>query len=204
MTTTEQTPLAHLLRAAINAHSGTSFSPEKRGEQLIKEYEAVLQSDLDEISAADDETKQNYKARFIKHLNAWLSAKSRIVSTMIAGGSNFPVRRMEKYNRWEDSAYKTFFDFREKATKGILKQVEANKPQEQKQSETWVRIERNLLSTISTIIDIDEGRNTYSSRPLFVSNLTGFIKRMAQNGQTDHVRKAIDLINKLNTTVKSQ
>ena len=70
------TPLQHLLRAAINAHRGTSFSPEKRGEQLIKDYEEQLTSDMEQIKEATAETKETYKSRYIKHLNSWLSAKA--------------------------------------------------------------------------------------------------------------------------------
>jgi hypothetical protein len=33
---------------------------------------------------------------------------------MIAGGSNFPVERMRKYNNWEHSAGERFFEFRRK------------------------------------------------------------------------------------------
>ena len=127
------TPLQHLLRSAINAHRGTSFSPEKRGEQMIKDYEELLQDDLKQISEADNETKGTYKARFIKYLGAYISAKSRIISPMISGPSNFPVRRMQKYNNWEDNAYKAFSEFREKAITGIKKQIQRDKPEEQKQ-----------------------------------------------------------------------
>jgi hypothetical protein len=59
----EATHLQHLLKAAINAHRGTSFSPEERGQRMIKDYEEVLQDDLKQISEASSETKETYKAR---------------------------------------------------------------------------------------------------------------------------------------------
>lgn len=194
--------LQHLLKSAISAHNGTSFDPEKRGQQLIAGYEETLTEDLKLIESATDEAKQRYIDGYVKHLSHYLNARGRIVSPMISGGSNFPVRRMQKYGRWEDSAYKQFKEYREKALKGLQRQIEADKPQAQKNDETWQRIERELLGKISTIIDIDEGRNNYSSRALFVSNLTGMIKRMASNGRTEHVRKSIELINKINLTTK--
>ena len=197
-----QVNLTPLLKAATRAHNGTSFDPEKRGQQMIDEYTNILTSDLELIKDATDEVKELYVSRFTKYLGAYISARSRIISPMISGGSNFPVRQQQKYHRWEDSTYNKFKEFRNKAIKGIQRQIEADKPQSQKNDEIWQRIERELLGKIATIIDIDEGRNTYSSRALFVSNLTGMIKRMAQNGKTEHVRKSIDLINKLNTTVK--
>lgn len=201
ITTTQPTAthLQHLLKSAINAHRGTSFSPEKRGEQLIKDYDEQLTNDLEQIKEATSEVKETYKSRYIKHLNAWLSAKSRIVSTMISGGSNFPVRRMQKYNGWEDNAYKAFSEFRDKALNGIKKQIQRDKPEEQKQDEAWKSIERNILSSAGTIMDIDNGVNTWSARQLFVSSITGFINRMAKNGQAEHVKKAIELIRLLNS-----
>lgn len=201
-TLTKAGHLQNLLNLAISAHNGTSFDPEKRGRQLIEGYEETLTQDLKRIESATEEVKQRYIGGFIKHLSRYLHARSRIVSPMISGGSNFPVRRMLKYGSWEDSAYKYFNEYREKAIKGIQRKIEQDKPQSQKDNEAWKRIERELLGKIATIIDIDEGRNNYSSRALFVSNLTGMIKRMAQNGRIDHVRKSIELINKINLTTK--
>lgn len=201
-TLTQAGHLQHLLKLAISAHNGTSFDPEKRGVQLIEGYEKTLQDDLKRIESATDEAKQRYVDGFIKHFSHYLNARGRIVSPMISGGSNFPVQRMLKYGRWEDNAYQQFAQYRDKAINGIQRQIEADKPQAQKDNEKWQRIERELLGKISTIIDIDEGRNNYSSRALFVSNLTGMIKRMAANGHTDHVRKSIELINKINLTTK--
>ena len=123
--------------------------------------------------------------------------KSRIVSTMISGGSNFPVRRMQKYNGWEDNAYKHFQEFRTKALTGIKKQIERDKPEEQKQDEAWKSIEKSILSSAAAIIGIDNGEKGLT-RSLFVNSITGLIKRMAENGQTGHVKKAIDLIRLLN------
>lgn len=191
------TPLQHLLKAAINAHRGTSFSPEDRGHRMIKDYEEVLQGDLNQISEASSEVKETYKARFIKYLNAYISARSRIISPMISGPSNFPTRRMQKYNGWEDNAYKAFDNYRTIALAGIKKQIQRDKPEEQKQDEAWKSIEKNILSSAATIIAIDNGESCYT-RSLFVSSITGLIKRIAANGQTGHVKKAIDLIRLLN------
>jgi len=191
------THLQHLLKAAINAHRGTSFSPEERGQRMIKEYEEVLQDDLNQISEASSEVKETYKVRFIKYLGAYISARSRIISPMISGPSNFPTARMKKYNGWEDNAYKAFDEFRTKALTGIKKQIQRDKPEEQKQDEAWKSIEKSILSSAATIIAIDNGESCYT-RSLFVSSITGLIKRIAANGQTGHVKKAIDLIRLLN------
>jgi len=199
-TLTEVGHLQNLLKLAISAHNGTSFDPEKRGKQLIEGYEETLTQDLKRIESATEEVKQRYIGGFIKHLSRYLHARSRIVSPMISGGSNFPVRQQQKYHRWEDSTYNKFKEFRNKAINGIQKQIERDKPQEQKEREVWQSIKATVLDKIATIVSIDTGVNTYTSRQLIVSNLTSFVKRLAANGQTDHVKKVIALIQEVNQT----
>jgi len=194
--------LENLYQTAYDAYRGTSFDPEKRATQTLKDYEEVLQDDLNQISEASAEIKEQYKQRFIKFFTAWLSSRSRIVSSMISGGSNFPVRRMQKYNNWEDNAYNRFSEFREKALTGIKKQIQRDRPEEVKRDERWQSIEKEILRTAGIIAGIDNGTERGLARPLFVSSLTGFIKRMVANGQTEHVKKAIELIRQINSTGK--
>lgn len=192
--------LTQLAEKAKLAHYGTSFTPEERGVQMIKEYEAILAADLELIKGASSEIKEQYRDRFITHLGNYMNARARIVSPMIAGPANFPTRKMEKYRNWEHSAYDKFKNFREKALHGIQSQIEKDKPAQQRADEAWASIEKELLWKIAGIIDVDNGG--FGARSLLVSNLTGFIKRMAANGQTDHVKKAIELIRENNKKAK--
>ncbi len=105
---------------------------------------------------------------------------------------------MEKRNRWTDNKYAAFREWREKALKAILRQIEDAKPEAQKLEENWDRIKKSILISAKTITDIDSGTNTYSSRPLFVNSITGLIKRMAENGQAEHVRRAVELVREIN------
>ncbi len=191
-----QTSLEDLKSLAYRANSGTSFSPEKRAEQTISEYTELLNSDLDTIAAASEQVKSEFVARFKKHLSHYLSAKSRCVSPMIAGPSNFPVRQQEKYHNWEDSAYSRFKEWRNKAIKAICKQIEKDKPQDQKTNEAWESIKKFIQYKAQAIVDIDNGAPY--SRALFVNSLTGFVKRIAKNGQAEHVKRALELIKELN------
>lgn len=115
---------------AMRAHSGTSFTPEKRAESEIAGYAATLDRDREMIlSLGEDKEsleaefnryREGYKARTLAHLHA----KSRIVSTMIAGPSNFPVRRMEKRNETEHKRLEELISFRERALDAIRKKFQ--------------------------------------------------------------------------------
>jgi len=115
--------LQHLTRQAINAHNGTSHTPEKRGAQLINDYSEELQSDMDELQneGIAEDIILEYKQRYERNLTSWLYAKSNCLSTMIAGPSKFPVRRAEKANRSEDRHYQVFRNWRERAKKAIVR-----------------------------------------------------------------------------------
>lgn len=116
-------------QAAISAHNWTSFSPEKRGEQLIKDYDAQLSEDMEELRAAGitEETINEYKARYIALFRSWLHAKGNTFSSMITGGSNFPVRRHEKANRSEERHYTLWQEWRARAKKAITRKAQPEK-----------------------------------------------------------------------------
>src|SRR5688572_29585551 len=95
---------------AIAAFSGTSFTPEKRAESARSEYAQTLQADYELFAQHADKGGtldmlaaefEQYRAGYAKHYRAWLSSRSRCMSAMITGPSNFPVRRMEKRNNIE-------------------------------------------------------------------------------------------------------
>lgn len=120
--------LEHLHELARRAHYGTSFSPEKRGDQLVKDYSAELQEDIDNIRKEaikhgqdPDATIERYKERYEQHLTSWLHSKSSCISSMITGPSNFPTRRAEKLNGWEENKYNFFREWRDRCLKAIYK-----------------------------------------------------------------------------------
>ena len=121
--------LNEYLKRAIAAHQGTSFSPERRGEQLIKEFTELLEADLKEIGP---ENHEQYATRYKRYLSDWLGAKSRCLSSMITGPARFPVERNRKANEAEHRKYETFMQWREKAKKAIARQ---GKPQYSNQAE---------------------------------------------------------------------
>lgn len=117
--------LQHLEWKAKAAHRNTSFSPERRGEQMIKEYSEELTGDIEELKTggASDESISDYKTRYERYFSSYLGAKSNCFSVMITGGSNFPVRRHEKANRSEQKHYEIFREWRQRAKKAILRKA---------------------------------------------------------------------------------
>jgi len=118
--------LSHLEEKAKRAHYNTSFSPERRGEQMIKEFSEELASDIAEIKegGADEANIADYKARYEKFFTSYLHAKSNTFSVMITGAGNFPVRRHEKANRSERRHYEIFREWRIRAKKAIIRKAQ--------------------------------------------------------------------------------
>lgn len=108
------------LTLAISAHGGTSLIPEKRGNQEIADYANTVAKDYEHLSAqARESTRAEFETAFTYYREgyrrrtvAWLGSRSRCMSTMITGGSNYPVRRQEKRNRWADNKLSALIEFR--------------------------------------------------------------------------------------------
>lgn len=121
--------LQEFLQKAIIAHNGISFSPEKRGEQTIKEFSQQLAADLAliekiclkySVSEANIESiKARYQDRYQRLFGDWLNAKANCISVMIAGPSNFPTRRAQNANNSERNKFALFQEWRERFIKSL-------------------------------------------------------------------------------------
>lgn len=187
--------LEDLWDVAVRAFDGTSFSPEERAAQYIRDYEQALLNDLKQVP---DEEQEQYTAKFKEWVRTLFDKHSRIMSAMITGPARFPTRRNEKANNYYDSAVKEFGEWREKALKAIARRVEAAKPQEQKDNEAWDALRCDIGSSARTIIEINNGTNKYSYKPLFVSSIYGKVERIAKHGNVELVERAIAFIRELN------
>lgn len=121
--------LQHLEERAVRAHNWTSFSPEKRGAQMISDYGQELADDLKELKDQNvsEESLADYQSRYERFFSSYLGAKSNCFSVMITGGSNFPVKRHEKANRSEHRHYEIFREWRERAKKAIIRKAQPAK-----------------------------------------------------------------------------
>jgi hypothetical protein len=118
------------LELARQAHAGTSFDPEQRAESERRGYAGALQASYDMLSqyattnekrALLDEEFARYRAGYAAKYRAYLAARGRCVSTMIAGGSNFPVRRQQKRSMIADKRAKEVQEFQGRALAAIKK-----------------------------------------------------------------------------------
>lgn len=96
---------------ARRAHYHTSFTPEKRAESFCAGFDA----DLANLQAAGVPQAKidRYEALIVRHMQV----KSRCLSSMITGPTNFPVARAEKANRAEHTASEAVTDYYNKIVK---------------------------------------------------------------------------------------
>lgn len=104
-----------LKEIAYRAYSNTSFTPEKRAAQILKELKEELTEDLKALG----ENAGNYEAKYIGYARSWLEKKSRCLSAMITGPSNFPVKKNRKANDAEAKGWENFRRWREKYFKAV-------------------------------------------------------------------------------------
>ena len=95
---------------AYRAHTGTSFSPEKRAASECAYYDEICEEFR---NAGKESAIEKFTALFVKSM----SAKSRCFSSMISGPANYPVARQEKLRGYEHNATVAMMDFVDKVRK---------------------------------------------------------------------------------------
>ena len=96
---------------AYRAYTGTSFSPERRAENVCKEFDQSIES-LKALNVPADKIER-YESLWLK----WMNAKSRCLSSMITGPANFPTARNEKANNAEHRACNALCEYYDKLIK---------------------------------------------------------------------------------------
>jgi hypothetical protein len=109
-----------------DAHVWSSFYPEKRADQMIKEWSDMLENDLEQLG----ENQGNYKDKFIDKWLKWVNSKSKCASSMITGAANFNVRKNLKNLNYEQSNYEQLMKWREKYFKAVNR-VKTPSPEEE-------------------------------------------------------------------------
>lgn len=117
---------------AVRAFNGTSFNPERRGESIRNDYAQTMQAayetlrkhaekggTLDMLESEFSRFKSGYRARTEK----WLHTHSRCISSMIAGPSNFPVRRAQKLNDVEHKRLTELVEFGQRGLSAAIRNL---------------------------------------------------------------------------------
>lgn len=95
------------------AHNGTSFTPDVRADQAVREYSAELEADLSELG----DNTGNYARKYVEHLRTYTARMSRCMSPMITGPSNFPAEANRKRMASAMKAWDEFQAWRERYIK---------------------------------------------------------------------------------------
>jgi hypothetical protein len=120
------------LSSALEAYRHTSFSPEKRAANVIKEYAETLASDYASLSKAASvsgtqallpDLFAKYREGYKNHFAQWLWARSRCISSMITGPSGFPVERARKANEREHKVCGTMIYYRTNALQTLRRKL---------------------------------------------------------------------------------
>jgi hypothetical protein len=121
------------LDVAVAAHRGTSWTPDERGEQERQMYAAGLGADWDALfRLADTDEKRatleseftRYRAGYCSHYLVYLDARSRCMSSMIAGPSRFPTAKNAKWSSTADKRGNELAEYRLRALAAISKELQ--------------------------------------------------------------------------------
>jgi hypothetical protein len=191
---------------ARRAHEGTSFVPEQRAKQAQQAYADDVNGFYERMAELAktnlqrtllDKAIQTYKTTYLQKYGDYLRSHGNVVSTMIAGPSNFPVARMEKRSRWADNKRDAFLEWKQKAEAAIRKTILEARPEEEKDHAEWIDLSRDLTRSLNAIADIDAGSSPYT-RSAFVNSIAGKVERLAHNGEAELVEHALALIRNYN------
>ncbi len=155
---------------AYRAHTGTSFSPEKRAASYCSDFDQSISQlkSLDVPQAKIDK----YESLWVNHMRA----KGRCLSSMITGPANFPVRRNEKANNAERKAGETCFDYFEKLVKDIKKEEYYRKNPEARpvmsgDADAVERLEKQLAAVKTAHQTMVEANKILRKKPLDMEKL---------------------------------
>ena len=111
------------LDLAIRSREGISFTPEREGEIIVKEFDDELEAIYKELLRyVKTEAQKKYLDYWIKDFaekyaekeKDYLSSMSEIYSPMIAGPSKFPTERMRKRNEITDRKLHDMLEWEDK------------------------------------------------------------------------------------------
>lgn len=117
------------MSAAVQAHNGTSFVPEKRGEGEKASYAEFMATFFNRVlKVAGEERKDealaelsSFRERYRDRQISLLRRRGGLMSTMVTGPSNFPVRRQQKKSDAYHNALTEHIEWTRRVTEKILR-----------------------------------------------------------------------------------
>jgi hypothetical protein len=125
------------LSMARQAHAGTSFDPDKRGEDEVRDYVQHLravQNSLNNIAETPEQQAlaaaefERYRQGYQRRYTDSLARRGRIVSPMIVGPARFPVDQMEKRRSSYERSINELLEWSDRAQNAAKKAVLAAAP----------------------------------------------------------------------------
>uniref|UniRef100_UPI0019810356 hypothetical protein n=1 Tax=Paludisphaera soli TaxID=2712865 RepID=UPI0019810356 len=180
-----------------------SMDPDRRGDQDREDYAATviglyaelwLLAQTDEQRVILDREMHRFRDGYYQRVIAFHASYSRVVSSFIAGPSNFPVERMRKRGDAAHNRLNELIDYRKKAAEAVRRKVLAARPVEAVDAEEWGRLQRDVRRSLATIAGIDDGTERGYDRSAFANSIAGKVERLAKAGEVRLVERAVELV----------
>lgn len=177
-------------QALESAYRGTSFVPEKRAADEIAGNVRWFNGTVDDMARLCSNEEQRaylaeqlprFKDKYLGLFRACTAAQSRCLSTMIAGGSNFPVRRAEKANASHMRHINAMIDWQPRAIAAIKKGIEERK--------TPAQVEADYMDDVRKMV-----RHAYLRADFGRRNFYGRFQTWAKYASDEMVRTALDYL----------
>ncbi|PSL23489.1 hypothetical protein [Dyadobacter jiangsuensis] len=188
---------------ARRAYFNVSFSPEKRGDSVVDGYIQTM-TKLASFIAENTEDKElgqqvfdKLREGYRKRTQAWLSATSRCLSSMITGPARFPVRKAEKANSAEhkrSTEMLAYYDNMQKYALSYLKAVDRRKTDKENKTHYFKGLEVVENYDEDRLQLIFDGKPTEEARSLLKKNGFRWSLRFSawQRQLTDNARRAFN------------
>ncbi len=187
-------------RKGYDAYRNMSMSPERRANSDIEGYVQAVNGFYGEMGnlakteqqrAVLDSAIQEYRRRYIGHMNAMWAASSRTVSSMVTGGSNFPVARNRKRLDTYDRRVKEFLEWEGRAKASIRQEISDARPDEVKAEDAWKTVEKQVLSIAADSKAAQDGDFLYDLS-LFKNNFYNRMLTLARSGNVSLVDRMLE------------
>lgn len=184
------------MEAVKRAFYNTSFDPERRGEEVRKNYVEHMQATFEKLQAVADTDEQKsiileelerYKIGYIKKLTDWLHSKSNCASAMITGPAKFPVEKNRKRMQSAQNKYTDLCEYSKKSVSSIIKKIDNARNENQITNDEFKRLKN----------EFDKYMRWNNGRPLQgyqVPLYTDKIKRSFKNKNYEAVKMLLEYI----------